>query len=108
MTPKRRLGILVASGPAEGDFPLIASALDGALRDGVDAALFLMDDGVGYALDARVQPFLAAGVEVALCAMDAESRSIDCQAAAAAGVIIGSQHDHARLLRDSDRFLSFT
>jgi hypothetical protein len=40
--------------------------------------------------------------------MDAEERGIDCQAAAAAGVIIGSQHDHARLLRDSDHFLSFT
>ena len=67
-----------------------------------------MDDGVGYALDPRLRAFVDSGVEVALCAMDAEARGLDCQRAAAAGILVGSQHDHARLVRDSDRFLSFT
>jgi len=103
-----RIGILVATGPDAGDFALIESAVAGGLAAGADVSIFLMDAGVGYALDRRLRPLLDSGVEVALCAMDAEARGLDCQAAAAAGVVLGSQHDHARLLRDSDRFLSFT
>lgn len=102
-----KLGILVATPPAS-DFALFASRIEAALRDGDDVSLFLMDAGTGYALDARVRPFLDAGVEVSMCAMDAERRGVDCAQAAAAGILVGSQYDHARLVRDSDHFLSFT
>lgn len=110
MTVSRRprLGVLVATGPDEGDFPSLESALLGAAEAGEDVALFLMDAGTRYALDPRLRRFLDAGVEVSLCAMDAELRGVDCAAAEAAGVILGGQPDHARILRDCDRFLSFT
>lgn len=108
MTRRPQLGVLVATGPGEGDFPSLESALLGAAQAGEEAALFLMDDGVFYALDPRLRRFIDAGVEVSLCAMDAEARGVDCDAAAAAGVILGGQPDHARILRDCDRFLSFT
>lgn len=103
-----KLGILVATAPQRGDFTLFAARIEAALRDGDDVSLFLMDDGTGYAMDARVQPLLDAGVEVAMCAMDAERRGVDCVRAAAVGIVVGSQYDHARLVRDSDHFLSFT
>lgn len=103
-----RIGVLVASGPAEGDLAAVESAVRGALAAGADVGLFLMDDGVGYASDARLKALIDAGAEVALCAMDAEARGVSCAEAAAAGVLIGSQYDHARLLRDSEHFLSFT
>jgi sulfur relay (sulfurtransferase) complex TusBCD TusD component (DsrE family) len=67
-----------------------------------------MDDGVRYALDARLQALLSVGVELTLCATDAAARALPCDELEALGVVIGSQHDHARLVRDSDRFLSFT
>lgn len=103
-----KLGILVATSPQGGDFALLSARIEAALRDGDDVSLFLMDDGTRYALDARMRKFLDAGVEVAMCAMDAERRGVDCAQAAAAGLTVGSQYDHARLLRDSDHFLSFT
>jgi sulfur relay (sulfurtransferase) complex TusBCD TusD component (DsrE family) len=102
------LGVLVASSPAEGDAPLIESAVHGALQSGDSIELFLMGDGVAYALTASVRDFLAAGVDVTLCAMDAEARALDLQQVAAAGVTLGSQRDHARLLLRCQRFLSFT
>lgn len=103
-----RIGVLVATGPAEGDHPLIDAALTGALLAGDDAEVFLMDDGARYALDPRVAPWLASGIEITVCAMDAEARDLDPAAIARAGVTLGSQHDHGRLLRRSERFLSFT
>jgi sulfur relay (sulfurtransferase) complex TusBCD TusD component (DsrE family) len=108
LNPGKQLGILVATSPRADDFALFASHVKAALERGHEVALFLMDDGTGYALDARVIALIDAGVEVAMCAMDAERRGIDCAQAEAAGVLVGSQYDHARLVRDSDRFLSFT
>ena len=102
------IGVLVASSPAEGDGPLIESAVYGALQDGDSVELFLMGDGVLYALTPSMRAFLAAGVDVTVCAMDAEALAIDLEQAAAAGVTLGSQRDHAHLMRRSQRFLSFT
>lgn len=103
-----RLGVLVATSPAEGDAPLIESAVQGALQAGDSVDLFLMGEGVHYALTPSVRAFLAAGVEVTLCAMDAEALALDLAQATAAGVTLGSQRDHAQLLWRSQRFLSFT
>lgn len=103
-----RLGVLIASAPAEGDAPLIASAVEAALRSGDHVALFLMADGVDYALTASVRAYLAAGADVTVCAMDAEAHALDPAQLVAAGVTLGSQRDHAHLLLHSDRFLSFT
>lgn len=103
-----RLGVLIASSPSEGDCPLIESAVSGALLCGDSIDLFLMGDGVHYALTSSVRTFVAAGVEVTVCAMDAEAQHLDLDQAAAAGVVLGSQRDHAHLLLRSDRFLSFT
>ena len=104
----RRLGVLLASGPDEGDLPLVEALVRAALREGHDVDLFLMDEGVACALDGRLRALVEAGAEATVCAMDAEARGLSADAIVAAGVQLGSQHDHARLLRDSDRFLSFT
>ncbi|MBL9005473.1 MAG: hypothetical protein JNJ46_14560 [Myxococcales bacterium] len=124
--PRRRLAVLLATAPGErfqplppasdppshtlfaDDFACVASALRSAVAAGDDAALFLMDHGVLYATDPRLPPLLAEGIDVALCATDAEAQGLDLMAAASHGILLGSQHDHARLVRDSDRFLSFT
>lgn len=100
--------MLIASSPAEGDAPLIASAVEAALRAGDSIELFLMADGVHYALTAGVRAYLAAGAEVTVCAMDAEAQALDPAQLTACGVTLGSQRDHAHILLRSDRFLSFT
>jgi sulfur relay (sulfurtransferase) complex TusBCD TusD component (DsrE family) len=103
-----RLGVLIASAPSEGDGPLIESAVVGALQAGDSIDLFLMGEGVHYALTPSVRTFVTAGVEVTVCAMDAEAQHLDLAQAQAAGITLGSQRDHAQLLLRSDRFLSFT
>jgi hypothetical protein len=103
-----RVGVLIASSPTEGDAPLIESALRTALAAGDELGVFLMGDGVHYALSPLLQSFLAAGVDVTVCAMDAEALGLDLPQVAAAGVVLGSQHDHAHLLLRSQRFLAFT
>ncbi|MCS6913980.1 MAG: DsrE family protein [Myxococcales bacterium] len=102
-----RLGILLASGPEEGDLPLVEAVARAALAQGRQVGLFLMDAGCSWALDGRLQALIRDGVEATICAMDAEARGLDVAAIAAAGVHLGSQHDHARLVRDSHRFLCF-
>jgi hypothetical protein len=66
--------------------------------------LFLMDDGVRLAVDARLQKLIDAGLEVTMCATDAETRTIS----APDGVRLGSQHDHALMIRDAQRILALT
>jgi hypothetical protein len=66
--------------------------------------LFLMDDGVRLAVDARLQKLVDAGLEVTMCATDAEARTI----AAPDGVRLGSQHDHALMIRSAGRILALT
>jgi sulfur relay (sulfurtransferase) complex TusBCD TusD component (DsrE family) len=102
------LGVLIATAPEEGDLPTLRSLLHEALQRGHDVDLFLMDAGVHYALDANLALWVAAGVDVTLCAHDAEAQGIDLRAAAARGVVLGTQRDHAQILRRSDRFYSFT
>lgn len=104
----RRVAILLASGPDEGDLPLVEALARAALAEGYDVDLFLMDAGVRCALDPRLQALIQAGADATVCAMDAEAQGVSAEALVEAGVHLGSQHDHARLLRDSDRFLSFT
>ena len=100
--------MLIASAPEEGDAPLIASAVEAALHAGDHIELFLMADGVHYALSPSIAAFIAAGAEVTICAMDAEANALDLDRITAAGVTLGSQRDHAHIMLRSDRFLSFT
>lgn len=103
-----RLGVLIASAPTEGDAPLVASAVEAALLVGDSIELFLMADGVHYALTASMRAYLAAGADVTVCAMDAEAHGLDPAQLTAIGVTLGSQRDHAHILLRCDRFLSFT
>jgi hypothetical protein len=70
-----------------------------------ETALFLMDEGVRAAGDARLRALIDDGAEVSLCAMDAEARAV---AADDRGPRFGSQYDHAVLVRDARRVVSLT
>lgn len=102
-----RLGLLLCTAPEEGDLPVVEAAARAALAAGHEVGLFLMDAGVTCAQDPRLRALLDEGVDATACATDAEARGVSA-ALEAAGVRLGSQRDHARLLRDSDRFLAFT
>jgi sulfur relay (sulfurtransferase) complex TusBCD TusD component (DsrE family) len=96
------LGILLA----EHDRAGVAVELLRALAPSPsEAALFLMDDGVHAAADARVRALVDEGAEVSLCAMDAEARGVHFDLG---GIRLGSQHDHAEMLRTAARVIAMT
>jgi hypothetical protein len=92
------LGILVA------DAAMLGRALDLA-RNVDEAQLFLMDDGVRVAADARLRAAIDDGLEASLCAMDAEARGV---APVSGGPRLGSQWDHATMVRDAARVVAMT
>ncbi len=92
------LGILVA------DPEMLTRALD-LCRGCDDAQLFLMDEGVRAAGDARLRAAIDDGLDAALCAMDAEARVIP---AVAGGPRFGSQFDHAVMVREAARVVAMT
>jgi hypothetical protein len=92
------LGILVA------DAAMLGRALDLA-RNVDEAQLFLMDDGVRVAADARLRAAIDDGLDATLCAMDAEARAV---APVAGGPRFGSQWDHATMVRDAVRVVAMT
>jgi len=92
------LGILVA------DAAMLGRALDLA-RNVDEAQLFLMDDGVRVAADARLRAAIDDGLDASLCAMDAEARAV---APVVGGPRFGSQWDHATMVRDAVRVVAMT
>lgn len=85
------VGILLA------DAASVQAALDLA---GAEGQWFLMDDGVQAlpALRARID----AGAEVTICCTDA------AELATVPGVRLGSQYDHARMVRTAERVIALT
>jgi hypothetical protein len=69
-----------------------------------EAGLFLMDEGVRAARAPLVE-LLESGVDVSLCAGDAEARGVS---PFDGGPRFGSQYDHAVLVRDARRFVALT
>jgi len=86
-----------------------ARLLDGALAvmraTSGDARLFLMHDGVLAAADPRIDALILDGNDVIMCAMDAEARGV-CEREG--GPQPGSQYDHAVLVRDAMRVVTFS
>ena len=92
------LGLLVA------DAAMLGRALD-LLRTVDEPQLFLMDDAVRAAGDARLRAAIDDGLDASLCAMDAEARGV---APIAGGPRFGSQWDHATMVRDAARVVAMT
>src|SRR5689334_14115171 len=87
----RSVGVLLAD----------ADSVDEALRlVGPDAEWFVMDDGV-RALSA-LRPRIDAGSEVTVCATDAAGLE------PVPGVRMGSQYDHALMVRSVSRLIALT
>lgn len=77
----------------------------GFVREAAHASLFLMHTGVKALADARLSSLLDDGVDVTVCAMNAEAHGF---APREGGPRFGSQYDHAALVREVRRFVALT
>ncbi len=83
------------------------------LSAGDQVALFLMDDGVYHivkkhklGISEKLKNLLAGQMTVSVCSQSLEKRGVS-EESCIAGVDWASQHELARILAGSDRFLSF-
>src|SRR5262249_36399422 len=97
-----RLALIVATPPARGDFERAERLARAARGRGLEVDGFLMSDAAGWAADARAAALVEDGCEVVVCSTNFGDRP------AAAGVLVGSQDDHARMVGRADRVLAFT
>ncbi len=98
----RRLAIVVATEAARGDFTRAERIARAARAAGVEVGLFLMDGAAGWGEDARAADLVDEGCDVTVCATNFGARR------AAAGVVVGSQDDHAALVAGADRLVALT
>ena len=73
---KRKLGLMVSTGP---DHPNLRTALglgDAALARGADVYLYLIDDAVAAVEDARVQALAGRGLKLFVCAYGCQKRRL--------------------------------
>lgn len=97
-----RLGIVVATPRARGDFERAAILARAARAARVEVAIFLMADAAVWAEDPRAAELVEDGCDVTVCGTNFADRH------PAPGVVVGSQDDHAALVRWSDRLVALT
>ncbi|MCZ7402630.1 MAG: DsrE family protein [Candidatus Methanoperedens sp.] len=98
-----KLGILLTTSPENENTNTVIEIIKAAREEGHEVSIFLMYDGV-YNINKKEFADLAGkGVDIAICAFNAEQRKIG----KVDGILFGSQYDHACIASDVDRFISF-
>lgn len=96
------LTVVVSTPPARGDFERAEVLSRAARARGLEVGLFLMSDAAVWGASARASALVEEGIDVVVCATSLGAT------AAAPGVIVGSQDDHAALVHRADRVVAFT
>lgn len=98
-----KLGILLTTTPENENTNTVISISRAARKLGHEVSIFLMYDGVYNVNKKEFAGLIDIGVNIAVCALNAEQRKV----AKVDGILFGSQYDHACITSDVDRFLSF-
>ena len=98
-----KLGILLTTTPENENTNTVISISRAARNLGHEVSIFLMYDGVYNVNKKEFAGLIDIGVNIAVCALNAEQRKV----AKVDGILFGSQYDHACITSDVDRFLSF-
>jgi sulfur relay (sulfurtransferase) complex TusBCD TusD component (DsrE family) len=101
----RRLAIILSTPPERGDLERVERLARAARVRGVDVGIFLMDAAVVWGAHERASRLVNEdGCDVFLCGTNAGKLGV----VLAAGVVEGSQDDHAALVHRADRVVAFT
>ncbi len=98
-----KLGILLTTSPENENTNTVIEICRAARNAGHEVSLFLMYDGDYNVNNKEFASLVDIGVNMAICALNAEQRKI----AKVDGILFGSQYDHACIAGDVDRFISF-
>ena len=98
-----KLGILLTTSTENENTNTVIEISKAARDEGHEVSIFLMYDGVYNVNKKEFAELVDKGVEIAICALNAEQRKV----AKVDGILFGSQYDHACIASDVDRFISF-
>jgi len=98
-----KLGILLTTSPESENTNTVIEISKAAREEGHEVSIFLMYDGVYNVNIKDFAELVKKGVDIAICAFNAEQRKIS----KIDGILFGSQYDHACIANDVDRFISF-
>jgi len=98
-----KLGILLTTSPENENTNTVIEISNAARDEGHEVSIFLMYDGVYNVNKKEFAELVDKGVDIAICALNAEQRKV----AKVDGILFGSQYDHACIASDVDRFISF-
>jgi predicted peroxiredoxin len=98
-----KLGILLTTSPENENTNTVISISSAAREQGHEVSIFLMYDGVYNIQKKEFINLIEKGVNIAVCAFNAEQRNI----ARVDGILFGSQYDHACIASEVDGFISF-
>ncbi len=98
-----KLGILLTTSPENENTNTVIEISKAARGEGHEVSIFLMYDGVYNVNKKEFAELIDKGVDIAICAFNAEQRKI----ARVEGILFGSQYDHACIASNVDRFISF-
>ena len=102
-TKNMKLGILLTTSPENENTNTVIEISKAARDEGHEVSIFLMYDGVYNVNKKEFADLVIKGVDIAICAFNAEQRKV----ARVEGILFGSQYDHACIASDVDRFISF-
>lgn len=98
-----KLGILLTTSPENENTHTVIALSKAARKQGHEVSIFLMYDGVYNIHKEGFAQLMHMGVDITVCALNVEQRKVR----RLKGIIFGSQYDHACIVNESDRFLSF-
>jgi sulfur relay (sulfurtransferase) complex TusBCD TusD component (DsrE family) len=98
-----KLGILLTTSPENENTNTVIAISKAAREEGHEVSIFLMYDGVYNVNKKEFAELVDKGVDIAICAFNAEQRNVGKMD----GILFGSQYDHACIASDVDRFISF-
>jgi len=98
-----KLGILLTTSPENENTSTVIAISSAACEQGHEVSIFLMYDGVYNINKKEFMELTAKGVNIAICAFNAEQRKVG----RVDGILFGSQYDHACIASEVDRFISF-
>jgi len=98
-----KLGILLTTSPENENTNTVIKISKAAKEEGHDVSIFLMYDGVYNVNKKEFAELVEKGIEIAICAFNAEQRKVG----KVDGILFGSQYDHACIASNVDRFISF-
>ena len=103
-TAKKKLGVLLSTGPEHANLAAAAGLSDAALDRGTDLYLYLIDDGVRALDDPRIRALPGRGAKLFVCAYGCQKRRIpldDTAGVTYCGLVVLTD-----ILNGTDRFVA--